>query len=646
MTDGMKKVLFIAVIIGATGLLRCMSWSSFDQLADSSTQDITTVSGTIYQPDGKRVAGASVAIRSRDYLPELSGLAKRAAEGRFFARTKKTDGKGYFAFTPADSIPKGLFIMEAHDSLGNRCLIGDTIIDSVLYLNALDSTPYIAFKDTLKPPATIKGTIKPLLDSVRAGVGVYGLDQWTDVSPDGEFLLPGLPEGRLRMAIIVMGNIVTYDTIPVRAKSGEWTTIHTTVSSLPHLAKRYSLTLTANGNGNVLGPDSIAYAMRDSIVAIPDSGYHFVAWRVIKGMVSIADPSDAATAIAPAGGDATLEAVIQRNIFPKMLGQSGNAMGNFIQQTTDKGFIIAGIAYFPEDDETYLYLVKSDSSGNELWNKTYGIQTEGQGNTGCFVQQTNDGGFIATGDASRETYLVKTDANGDSIWTRIFSLESGSGQGHWVRETSDGGFLIGIFGGYGKGEFYYFGLLKTDARGIEIWTKTFKGFGFSFQPTSDNGYIIIGESLTKTDPSGNLTWTKQIHGNDIRQTRDGGYIVVYDTLSSANKDIRLIKTDHAGDIQWIKAFDMSDWDCSNSVRQTTDGGYIIAGSSDFPEENGSRVSLIKTDWNGNEVWKKAFAVNGTGGASVQQTYDGGYIVTGGCAGGVFLLKTDKNGNVQ
>jgi hypothetical protein len=68
-----------------------------------------------------------------------------------------------------------------------------------------------------------------------------------------------------------------------------------------------------------------------------------------------------------------------------------------------------------------------------------------------------------------------------------------------------------------------------------------------------------------------------------------------------------------------------------SVQQTSDGGYIIAVTkySDEPEFLSQMVWVIKTDSNGDTVWDRIFgASHNDVGYSVQQTIDGGYIITG------------------
>jgi len=103
---------------------------------------------------------------------------------------------------------------------------------------------------------------------------------------------------------------------------------------------------------------------------------------------------------------------------------------------------------------------------------------------------------------------------------------------------------------------------------------------------------------------------------------------------------------------WEKTYNLNLSDIGYSVQQTTDGGYIITGIYGINMYYVvSKVFLIKTDSYGDTLWTKTYDPISSIGYSVQQTTDGGYIISGqsGYVGGgssdVYLIKTDENGTV-
>jgi hypothetical protein len=348
-------------------------------------------------------------------------------------------------------------------------------------------------------------------------------------------------------------------------------------------------------------------------------------------------------------------------------GGAGSEYGYSVQQTTDGGYIVAG----DHSLQNYnFYLVKTNASGDTLWTRSYG----GSWYEECyFVRQTTDGGYIVAGMTMSfgngdQVYLVKTNASGILTWQRNYG-GTATECGYSVQQTSDGGYII-VGGTESFGNDIQVYLIKTNASGDTLWTRTYGGpgwdEGYSVRQTSDGGYIVAGRTedlvnyyqvyLLKTDASGDTLWSRAYGGTDydrgesVQQTSDGGYIVAGRTDSFGDSyQVYLLKTDAFGDTLWTKTYGGAGWDWGYSVQQTTDGGYIITGYTDS-FGNGDQVYLIKTNAQGDTLWTRLYGgADRDWGQSVQQTTDGGYIVAGwtesfGNNSQVYLIKTDANGS--
>jgi len=295
-----------------------------------------------------------------------------------------------------------------------------------------------------------------------------------------------------------------------------------------------------------------------------------------------------------------------------------------IQQTSDEGYIITGYTKSFGAGFNDMFLIKCDSSGSLQWSKTYGGSIDEYAYAGF---QTDDGGYIAVGSthsfgfSNFDLFLVKTDSNGNEIWSKAYG-GTGIEYGYDVKQTTDGGFIIaGYTTSFGSGGADIY-LIKVGASGNLLWSKvlggTYDDKAYSVAQISDGGFIIAGSTiglgagnadvcLVKTDGSGNILWSKAYGGASadvaykVQQTAEGGFVIVGNTNSFGygfgNSDIYFIKTDPDGNILFTKAYGGLNPDDGSFVQQITDG-FIIGGTTASIGNLSNSAYLIKATENG------------------------------------------------
>lgn len=382
--------------------------------------------------------------------------------------------------------------------------------------------------------------------------------------------------------------------------------------------------------------------------------------------------------------------------WQKCLGGTLADQGYSIRQTTDGGYIVTGRSTSNDGDVNGnhggydCWVVKLSSVGAIEWQKSLG----GTGDdVGFSIEQTTDGGYIVAGQSTSidgdvsgnhggdDYWVVKLNSLGTIEWQECFG-GSGLDMACSIEQTTDGGYIVAgssfsidgdVTDHYGDSATSDYWIIKLSNNGAIEWQKSLGGAynenASSIHQTTDGGYIVAGQSIfidgditsnhggddywvVKLDSIGTIEWQKSFGGgsNDIahsiQQTTDGGYVVSGSSYS-INGDVTnhhgtvvfsdywLVKLDDIGNIEWQKSLGGTNQDYGGPIQQTTDGGYIVFGSSNSSDgdvtsnHSGINYWVVKLNNTGVIIWQKSLGGTGSDyGQSIQQTFDGSYIVAG------------------
>ena len=224
-------------------------------------------------------------------------------------------------------------------------------------------------------------------------------------------------------------------------------------------------------------------------------------------------------------------------------------------QTCDGGYVLV--------DGEFL-LIKTDELGNLLWERS---QDGPEMERAQWVIETIDGGYVVAGITrpgvgEGDFLLIKTDSSGDMEWSRTYGSQD-KDEGHVVVQTSDGGYILsGLLWNRSGGDA---GVIKTDSEGIMEWKRNYgDGIAWAMALTNDGGYVIVCNRIIKIDSEGSIQWSQPCPYGSVRcviQTSDDGYALVGEHIIVSDNDLSdidawFIKTDLKGNIPEFPSYKM------------------------------------------------------------------------------------------
>jgi len=315
-------------------------------------------------------------------------------------------------------------------------------------------------------------------------------------------------------------------------------------------------------------------------------------------------------------------------------GGVGDDKGFEIVQDASGNYAIVGQTNSFGNGEEDVLLIKVDTRGRELWSKNYGGAFNDRGFS---LTLAKDGGYILTGrtkqeeDGGTNVYLIRTDTDGNLLWEQNFGGED-IDIGEAVIETAEGNIVIvgqnrssalpNPLSPLSKSSDVYF--IKTNAFGEILIEKTYgnieQDIAYDVVETREGNFALTGVTtnagdvyLLMLDNDGTELWSKSYGGifNEIgyaiELTPDDGFIIGgFKEITDINAQASLIKTDREGNLEWERLFGGLGIDNAQAVALTIDGGYILAGGFDV-NNNPDRTNifplydmyLVKTNGDGN-----------------------------------------------
>ncbi len=270
-----------------------------------------------------------------------------------------------------------------------------------------------------------------------------------------------------------------------------------------------------------------------------------------------------------------------------------------LTECSNGDLVITGYSAWVPDDEPSdrgLWVTRMIHNGTVLWHNVYSGFDMG----GCVVECQN--GNLAI--AAEFSHLVRMDSSGNVLWNRTY--------GSWeisviysLIDCEDGGLALAGYVDIDPSGHYNFKawLLRVDADGVEMWNRTYGGSDSEFgvaediRRCSDDGFVLTGSKapsgysggefwLVRTFENGSMMWNRTYCygcGFAAVECPDGGFAAVGRLVSSGYPyyEAVLIRTDALGDPLWSSVCSGPDWDEAYSLALCQSGGFVVAGMTSY-----------------------------------------------------------------
>jgi hypothetical protein len=341
---------------------------------------------------------------------------------------------------------------------------------------------------------------------------------------------------------------------------------------------------------------------------------------------------------------------VAQKMWDYRFGGDTSDRGRVLIETMDHGFVLAGtsVSSISFDKSDYLrgvsdyWIVKTDSVGNFLWDKTYGGNDWDELRD---IVELPDSGFLLGGISVSDSgfdksdschgltdyWIVRIDKSGNKLWDRTYG-GNGSEFLYNIKLLTDGSFILagetrsdstGQMSHHSYGGVSDYWIIKIDSNGNRLWDKNYGGTGvewISSVALADNGQLILAG--TSDSPS-----------NGIKSQNS----------FSGSKDYWILKIDSTGNKIWDKTYGGNgiEWTSYNSILRLSNNKFLLSGLSLSPISGNKTLGnhgspgywvdywLVCIDSSGNKLWEQVVGGDDDEDAIFSvSTFDNGILITG------------------
>lgn len=371
----------------------------------------------------------------------------------------------------------------------------------------------------------------------------------------------------------------------------------------------------------------------------------------VNGCAHLNQSTDAQVVVA--GANPSWILLLQDSSWNQTYGGAENDYASAVIEHSGGGFIIGGSTSSFNQGLPDYWLIRTDATGDLLWTQSYGSIAD---DSHCdSVQLCPDGGCVMAGSTEKgygpDGWLVRTDASGNHLWNRSYG---GQYDDYFMDAAvlSNGGIaLAGSTQSDGQSEEDAW-LVRVDADGSPLWNHSFGGTGsdgFTSILALSNGFLLTGHTessgagstdvfIVRTDLNGNQLWN-HTYGGILQDAgygsvlcSDSGFAIGASTsnFGAGDDDFWLIRTDASGNIQWNKTFGGTGEDTLASIALCDEGGFVLFGETRSYGAGDEDFWLVRTDYEGDIHWNLTFGGSGSdrGMDMVYSNDDDGFALTG------------------